>query len=332
MTLATKQTKWTRQTGTYQFPAMKKLAINSGDAFILVYSVDDPQSLDDLEQLRQTILDEREQAYLDSVVGSSGCTNSGGNGSARGNIDYPNSSSTSSSTSSGLGGISQSSLASAGGGSGVGGPGHQHQYNNQLYPMSSIGNNGAHQNHHQQQHHRNQDLSPSRHWSLASLFSHHNHNHHNHNNINSTGKQQQQQQYILSVAQSIGGGGGQSSLSSSVCSTSTSCSSSADNSRRSSISAAEAALRTRRTRKPPMVIVANKHDLPKDRHLVNSDEIEALAVIDWNNGFVRASAALNWNIDEIFKQVLKQARQPPTLTEAIVSKRRKSLPPKLPHP
>jgi len=79
-----------------------------------------------------------------------------------------------------------------------------------------------------------------------------------------------------------------------------------------------------------MVIVANKYDLPKERHLVNSDEIEALSVIDWNNGFVRASAALNWNIDEIFQQVLKQAKQPPTLTEAIVSKRRKSLPPKLP--
>jgi translation elongation factor EF-4 len=81
-----------------------------------------------------------------------------------------------------------------------------------------------------------------------------------------------------------------------------------------------------------MVVVANKHDLPDDKHLVNSDEIEALAVIDWNNGFVRASAALNWNIDEIFQQVLIQARQPPTLAEAIVSKRCKSLPPKLPHP
>lgn len=78
-----------------------------------------------------------------------------------------------------------------------------------------------------------------------------------------------------------------------------------------------------------MVIVANKHDLPEERHLVNSDEIEALTVIDWNNGFVRASAALNLNISEIFQEVLRQARQPPTLTEAIVSKRRKSLPPKL---
>lgn len=79
-----------------------------------------------------------------------------------------------------------------------------------------------------------------------------------------------------------------------------------------------------------MVIVANKCDLPKERHLVNSDDAEALAVIDWNNGFVRTSAALNWNINQVFQQVLKQARQPPTLGEAMLSKRRKSLPQRLP--
>lgn len=78
------------------------------------------------------------------------------------------------------------------------------------------------------------------------------------------------------------------------------------------------------------MIVANKYDLPPEKHQVNCDEIEALAVIDWNNGFVRASAAYDLNVDEIFQQVLKQARQPPTLTQAIISKRRKSLPPKLP--
>lgn len=78
-----------------------------------------------------------------------------------------------------------------------------------------------------------------------------------------------------------------------------------------------------------MVIVANKHDLPDEQHMVDSDDVEALAVFYWNNGFVKASAADGYNINEIFQQVLKQARQPPTLTEALISKRRKSLPPKL---
>lgn len=245
---------------------MRRLAINSGDAFILVYSVDNPQSFDDLEQLRQTILDEREQAYLEASA----------------SVTSDNS--------------STSGLASTNNCSSSYGSNHL-----QTPPSDS---SAARDN-----------LSP-RHWSLASIFNTHHHNHHH---------QQQHQQNTGCLSNPTH----HSSLSSSMCSSS--CSSSAENSRRSSISAAEAALKTRRTRRPPMVIVANKHDLPAEQHLVNSDEIEALAVIDWNNGFVRASAAMNLNIDEIFQQVLKQAKQPPTLTEAIVSKRRKSLPPKLPN-
>lgn len=58
-------------TGTYQFPAMRQLAINSGDAFVLVFSVDNIKSFNELEQLRQTILDEREQAYLEATISSS---------------------------------------------------------------------------------------------------------------------------------------------------------------------------------------------------------------------------------------------------------------------
>lgn len=280
---------------------MKRLAINSGDAFILVYSVDDPQSFDDLEQLRQTILNEREQAYLEASA--SIISNDSSSGLASG--------------------ASQSSLASCGFGSATLAAGPNSLAANQLQPTVN----------------EQRDLSPSRHWSLASLF----HNYHHQTN-NSHHHQHHLQQHHHNPAhhhqyhpcapgpyhQQYGSSGqhtsGHSSLSLSMGSSS--CSSSADNSRRSSISAAEAALKTRRTRRPPMVIVANKQDLPKDKHLVNSDEIEALVVIDWNNGFVRASAALNWNVEEIFQQVLKQARQPPTLTEAIVSKRRKSLPPK----
>ena len=347
--------------GTYQFPAMRRLAINSGDAFILVYSVDDPQSFDNLEQLRQTILEEREQAYLESlaVSDSSSASSStsaltslaaasGGRSGSLACVGQLPSQPGSGSLTSTHSGATNCTNASQ----------QQQQPHNQLHPNLSLNcptTNGLAAAATGQQ---NQLVSPSRNWSLAALFGGHANQNHNNNNNNSSSSnhfvahQRQttgQQQLGAANASSlqihsspnqhanqltaIGQQHHHSSIGSSLCSTGTSsCSSSADNSRRSSISAAEAALKTRRTRKPPMVIVANKHDLPRDRHLINSDEIEALAVLDWNNGFVRASAALNWNIDEIFQQVLMQARQPPTLTEAIVSKRRKSLPPKLPHP
>lgn len=259
---------------------MKRLAINSGDAFILVYSVDNPDSFEELEQLRQTILNEREQAYLDASASLASSSNP---------VSLSQSSGLAS-TSNGCSSQSQSSVLSG------------QQTNN--YNNNKLLRDGG-----------KDDVSaqiapsPSRHWSLGSLFHHQHNNNSNSNNNNNN--------YSHNT-----------SLSSSICS---STCSSTDTSRRSSVSAAEAALRTRRTRRPPMVIVANKYDLPHDQHLVNSDEIEAMAVIDWNNGYVRASAALNLNIDEIFQQVLKQARQPPTLAEAILSKRRKSLPPKLPH-
>lgn len=279
---------------------MRKLAINSGDAFILVYSVDDPQSFDDLEQLRQTILDEREQAYLEASASISS-TDSASSGLA----------SCSNSHSGACGTSSQSS--------GLTTPATNTSQNHLPAAMDQP---------------TGRDISPARHWSLASLFNvgHHHHNSqhnsdaHHHNNHQQRGGQQQQPYHHHAIHQYSHTTN--NSLSSSVCSST--CSLTNDSSRRSSISAAEAALKTRRTRHPPMVIVANKHDLPEEQHLVDSDEIEALAVIDWNNGFIRASAALNYNINEIFQQVLRQAKQPPTLAEAIISKRRKSLPPKLP--
>lgn len=257
---------------------MKRLAINSGDAFILVYSVDNPDSFEELKQLRQTILDEREQAYLEASASLVSCESNAVSSSQSSGL---------ASTSSGCSSQSQSSALSK-------------QLRDGKEDVKSTSNLPQ------------MTPSPSRHWSLGSLF-HHQHNNNTANNIN---------------AGNNNNNSNNTSLSSSICSST--CSSN-DTSRRSSVSAAEAALRTRRTRRPPMVIVANKLDLPQDRHLVNSDEIEALAVIDWNNGFIRASAALNTNIDEIFQQVLKQARQPLTMAEAILSKRRKSLPPKLPH-
>lgn len=270
---------------------MKRLAINSGDAFILVYSVDNPDSFGELEQLRETILSEREQAYLEASGSLASCSNA---------VSLSQSSGLAS-TSSGCCSQSQNSVLSQ-------------QINNNN--NNKILRDGPGKDDVSALNLPQMAPSPSRHWSLGSLFHHQQHTSStttstNNNNVNGNNNYSHN-----------------TSLSSSICS---STCSSTDTSRRSSVSAAEAALRTRRTRRPPMVIVANKYDLPHDQHLVNSDEIEALAVIDWNNGFVRASAALNTNIDEIFQQVLKQARQPSTLAEAILSKRRKSLPPKLPH-
>ena len=41
--------------GTYHFPAMKKITLQFGEAFILVYSVDEPDSLDEALKLQQEI-------------------------------------------------------------------------------------------------------------------------------------------------------------------------------------------------------------------------------------------------------------------------------------
>ncbi|RWS27554.1 GTP-binding protein Rhes-like protein [Leptotrombidium deliense] len=41
--------------GTYQFPAMRQLAINNGDAFILVYSIDNADSFEEVRRLKDAI-------------------------------------------------------------------------------------------------------------------------------------------------------------------------------------------------------------------------------------------------------------------------------------
>ncbi|CAL8333618.1 unnamed protein product [Merluccius merluccius] len=46
--------------GSYSFPAMRKLSIQSSDAFALVYAVDDPESLEAVKSLRDEILEVKE--------------------------------------------------------------------------------------------------------------------------------------------------------------------------------------------------------------------------------------------------------------------------------
>ncbi|CAG5132014.1 unnamed protein product [Candidula unifasciata] len=54
--------------GSLCFPAMRKLAIDNGDAFVLVYSVDSESSFQEISSLRQQILDERSDKDVPIVI------------------------------------------------------------------------------------------------------------------------------------------------------------------------------------------------------------------------------------------------------------------------
>lgn len=54
--------------GSYSFPAMRKLSIQNSDAFALVYAVDDPQSLEALKSLRDEILEVKEDKFTPILV------------------------------------------------------------------------------------------------------------------------------------------------------------------------------------------------------------------------------------------------------------------------
>ncbi|XP_018411193.1 PREDICTED: ras-related protein Rap-1b-like [Nanorana parkeri] len=55
-------------TGSYEFPAMRKLSMRCGDAFALVYSVDNPESFETVQRLREEILDAKEDKSPPMVV------------------------------------------------------------------------------------------------------------------------------------------------------------------------------------------------------------------------------------------------------------------------
>ncbi|XP_077425854.1 rasd family member 4 [Vanacampus margaritifer] len=54
--------------GSYSFPAMRKLSIQNSDAFALVYAVDDPESLEVVKSLREEILEIKEDKLTPIVV------------------------------------------------------------------------------------------------------------------------------------------------------------------------------------------------------------------------------------------------------------------------
>ncbi|XP_020506331.1 ras-related protein Rap-2a [Labrus bergylta] len=54
--------------GSYSFPAMRRLSIQNSDAFALVYAVDDPESLEAVKSLRDEILEVKEDKFTPIVV------------------------------------------------------------------------------------------------------------------------------------------------------------------------------------------------------------------------------------------------------------------------
>lgn len=54
--------------GSYPFPAMRKLSIQTGDAFALVYAVDDADSLETVKSLREEILEVKQDKCTPIVV------------------------------------------------------------------------------------------------------------------------------------------------------------------------------------------------------------------------------------------------------------------------
>lgn len=54
--------------GSHQFPAMRKLAIGNGDAFLLVYAVDDKESFESVKLLREEITEHKTKGQYSIIV------------------------------------------------------------------------------------------------------------------------------------------------------------------------------------------------------------------------------------------------------------------------
>ncbi|CAG9114505.1 unnamed protein product [Plutella xylostella] len=77
----------------------------------------------------------------------------------------------------------------------------------------------------------------------------------------------------------------------------------------------------------PIVVVGNKVDMAEsgDRK-VDFHTTESVVTVDWENGFVEASAKDGTNVSQIFKELLVQAKVKYNLSPALRRRRRQSLP------
>ncbi|XP_052120971.1 uncharacterized protein LOC113215995 isoform X2 [Frankliniella occidentalis] len=77
----------------------------------------------------------------------------------------------------------------------------------------------------------------------------------------------------------------------------------------------------------PIVVVGNKIDLLENKERqVDLQTTETVVTVDWENGFVEASAKDGTNVTQVFKELLSQAKVKYNLSPAM-RRRRQSLPP-----
>ncbi|XP_047113916.1 GTP-binding protein drn-1-like [Schistocerca piceifrons] len=84
-------------------------------------------------------------------------------------------------------------------------------------------------------------------------------------------------------------------------------------------------LETKGAAPAPIVVVGNKTDLAEEQREVELETTESVVTVDWENGFVEASAKDDVNVTEVFKELLAQAKVKYNLSPALRRRRKLSL-------